>query len=173
MKLLTTSLFATTILIGGASSTAYATPGVYFGVGLGNGDLNETAIDDEISKKIFAGYQVNKYFAVEAAYQDFGNYNSSAIGASSELDGLEASVLASYPINSRVSVYGRVGIWNWDYDTQVSNTSFSEGGTDKFYGAGLDVKLNQRVKVRAAWDEYELDDDSISNVTSLNLLYTF
>lgn len=174
MKKSTKWLLATTLLASGISSTAHSSPGVYFGVGLGHSDLNETNFDDDTSKRLFAGYQVNRFFSLEAGYNNLGHFNSSSISASSELDGFEASVIASYPIRSQLSVFGRVGIWKWDYDAKTANgtVSRSENGSDLFYGAGLDVKINNRLKVRAAYDEYEVNN-ATPHVASLNILYTF
>ena len=165
---------ATALLIGTASNAAIASPGVYFGVGLADAKLNETGIDNETGKKLFVGYQVNRFIAVEAGYNDFGSYDSSSISATSELDGLEVSALASYPIGTRFSVFGRLGIWEWDYDVegQNGNPISSKSGHNIVHGAGVDFKLNQRFKVRGSWDEYRVDD-GIANLISLNMLYTF
>ncbi len=167
-------LLAATLLISSASSTTIASPGVYFGVGLGDAKLNETGIDDEMGKKLFAGYQVNRFFAVEAGYTDFGSYNSSSLGFSSDLDGLEINLLASYPIGPRFSVFGKLGFWEWDYEVEDSNGAAisDRGGHNLVHGAGLDFKLNRRFKVRGSWDEYRVDD-GIANFINLNVLYTF
>lgn len=167
-------LLTLALLAGSASNVTMASPGVYFGVGLGDAKLNETGIDDEMGKKLFAGYQINRFIAVEAAYTDFGNYSSSSIGSSSELDGIEASVLASYPIGSRFSVFGRLGYWKWDYEVSGTNGAkiSSKDGQGLVHGAGLDFKLNRRLKVRGSWDEYRVND-GIANFINLNMMYTF
>jgi len=166
-------LAVTTLLICGITSTSYASPGVYFGVGLGQSKLNETGFDDDKGKKLFAGYQFNRYIAVEGGYTDFGSFSSSSINTMSELKGIEATVLASYPIGSRFSVFGRLGMWKWDYDTEAGGSAIqSESGSDVVHGAGVDFKFNQRFKVRGSWDEYRVND-GITNVISLNGLYTF
>ena len=156
------------------SNTAMASPGVYFGVGLGDAKLNETGIDDETGKKFFAGYKINRFFAVEAGYTDFGSFKSSSIGTTAELDGLEATILASYPIGSRFSVFGRLGLWNWDFETAAATGTkiSSKDGRDTVHGIGADFNLNRRIKLRGSWDEYRVDN-GIANLISLNMVYKF
>jgi len=172
MKMSKKWLLATALLV--ASNASIASPGVYFGVGLGNSKLNETGIDDETGKKLFAGYQINRFVGIEAGYNDFGSFKSSSIGTSSEFDGFEASVLASYPIGARFSVFGKLGYWAWDYEVENAsgNAISSKSGHDLVHGVGLDFKLNRRFKVRGSWDEYRADN-GIANLISLNMLFTF
>ncbi len=174
MKISKKRLLLAPLITLAVSSTAMASPGVYFGVGLGDAKLNETSIDDETGKKFFAGYQINRFFAVEAGYTDFGSFKSSSIGTTSELDGFETTVLASYPIGSRFSVFGRFGLWNWDYETTAATgvKIGSKDGRNIVHGIGADFNLNKRIKLRGSWDEYRVDN-GIANNISLNLVYNF
>ena len=97
--------------------------------------LESTFDDTDSAYKVFGGYQIDEYFAVEAGYANLGelsfsNGNYTGWGDSLGNDGLlietlETSIkvtsfmvngVAQYPISDRFSVFGKLGVYRWDSD---------------------------------------------------------
>lgn len=69
-------------------ATANAQEGIYVGVGLGNFDFQETRTDPLLGQvtgdvsiaKIFGGFEINDYFAIEISYGETSDLSQSVIG---------------------------------------------------------------------------------------------
>lgn len=70
----------------------------------------------DVNGKIFAGYNINKNWAVEAGYQDFGNrdYDYTQGGAagriSTDSHAFYVAGKATQALNDKVSVFGKLGV---------------------------------------------------------------
>lgn len=156
--------------------------GPYLGAGIGHAKLDNDTLDwlddigastddTDVSYKLFAGYQFNPYFAVEAGYIDFGSFTASGSdgGDSANLklgvEGFTAALVGKLPIQSGFSVYGKLGMIAWDADLKLNATiqgqSFhetgGEDGTDPFYGIGAEYVVNQIV-MRAELERYDISE---------------
>ncbi len=126
-----------------------------------------TSFDDsDTAIKLFAGYSVNDYFNLEFGYSDLGessfegslDSNDPVVGIGSldmaikeSLDGIYFAAVGVLPLSENVSLNGRLGLYFWNYDTDLQITdpdgllgvqgsvSGSEDGEDIFYGVGLDI----------------------------------
>ncbi len=183
-------LIATAALAGLVASPAFAqsyqyTPheGPYLGAGIGHAmldndtldqleDIGASTDDNDVSYKLFAGYQFNPNFAVEASYLDFGDFDASGIlngdpaRAKLSADGFGFALVGKLPIQSGFSVYGKLGMIAWDGDLSFAFTdsngdrwsgSASEDGTDPFYGVGAEYIVNQLV-MRAEYERYDISE---------------
>ncbi len=184
-----------------------ATPGWYLGVGAGesdadvsSGDVNQdmaeagitgtSSVDDtDTAWKIFAGYQYNRYLGVEVGYVDLGEIDVDAITtaptaatikADVETQGVALSVVGSYPINDKFSVFGRVGAFYWDTEASaaavvsgaVAKASEDDDGIDLLFGAGAEYGFTRNIGVRLEWERYDVDGDDVDMISG-NLLYRF
>lgn len=132
------------------------------------------SIDDtDTSYNIFAGYKFMPYLSGELGYINLGTYNISASGTVTgtpvsvsgdfKAKGFTLSAVGTYPIQPNFLLLGRVGIFNWDLDVNLSASSgvftgtgsMSESGTDPLYGVGLQWNVNQNVSVRGEWTRYQ------------------
>ena len=179
-------LITTAILTGLIASPAFAqsyqyspNEGPYLGIGLGHASLNNDTLDrlddlgadtddSDTGYKLFAGYQFNPNFAIEAGYVDFGEYSASAAipgySAKAEVsaDGFTAALVGKLPIQNGFSVHGKLGLVAWDGDYKESDSngwSYSESadGTDPFYGVGAEYVV-QQIIMRAEYERYDLSD---------------
>ena len=138
--------------------------------------IGENTDDSDIGYKVYAGYQFNPNFAIEASYLNFGDYESNAqsvvqgqpvaISADLSIDGFGFALVGKLPIQKGFNVYGKLGMVAWDADidvktdTLIGDVSVSDGedGTDPFYGIGAEYQINQLV-LRTEYERYELSED--------------
>ena len=106
--------------------------GLYVSVKLGSTDVEATLGDtfdqvidgDEDSKTFEVGFKFNRFWAIQAGYHDFGNFDARAFGCEACTDnGLrldadtKAYSIAFVPqidLIWRVSVFGKVGLVLWE-----------------------------------------------------------
>jgi len=167
------------------SGSAYA--GAYIGAGAGRSDVDADAgissfSDTDTGWKIFGGYAFNKYFAVEGAWVDLGDFSDTVpdplfsipTKTSLGLDGFAVSGVGSYPVNEAFTVFGKLGIWSWESDVSISALGFSEdeNGTDVMFGAGASYNFTKAISVRAEWERFTADSDD-ADLFSISGVYSF
>ncbi|CAM3601468.1 porin family protein [Halomonas lysinitropha] len=175
--------------------------GPYLGAGLGYsqldndtldllGDLGASTDDSDTAYKLFAGYQFNPNFAVEASYLDFGDYEANGIvngdpaDANLNVEGFGFALVGKLPIQNGFSVHGKLGMVAWDGEISANftdnandrwNISASEDGTDPFYGIGAEYEINQ-LMMRAEYERYDISEsgeDFEIDLFSASLGYRF
>src|SRR5687767_7724451 len=111
-------------------------PGFQFGLALGQHTLKASKdgfnfFDEHATAgKLFAGYRINRFFAIEGAYIHGGEMSDSAAGLTLEVDtkALQASVIGSWPLNDYISLFARGAYLDWKADEKISvggaSTSF-------------------------------------------------
>lgn len=200
-RLLVTTITALVATSAAAQNNTYrADEGPYLGAGLGYvtvdndtfddlGSLGANTDDTDTAYKLFAGYQFNPNFAVEAGYVDFGEFTASAnngfdyADASLEADGFTAALVGKLPIQSGFGIYAKLGIIAWDADLKadgnISGTPMSESsgddGTDPFYGVGAEYVIGS-ILMRAEYERYDISadgEDFTTDLTSASLGYRF
>jgi len=143
-------------------------------------DLSGTAY------KLFAGYKVNKNFAVEGGYTDLGKGSLSvtttgpvASGvASFEATVWEVNAVGILPINENFSVFGKLG-YHWD-DAKTTGTGIfgnkDYSGDDFKFGVGAEYNINKNVGLRLEFERYSKIASSVGtdvDVASLGMAYKF
>ncbi|MBG9390445.1 outer membrane beta-barrel protein [Caenimonas aquaedulcis] len=142
--------------------------------------------------KLYGGYRISPYFAVEGGYFDLGSfdYRYTTVPAGSfagELRprGVNLDLLGILPIGDRFSVFGRVGAAYVDSRTSYSRTGavttiFANDG-DKHLrpkvGVGMQYAFTERLSVRAELERYRINDPvrnkSNIDMASVGLVYYF
>jgi len=150
----------------GIAATANAGAGdVYAGASLGNASPDTSGLDSAVGWKIFAGYEISDILAVEGGYTSFGEMDGPTILGSStsvEPTGFEVAVVGNSPINSQLSVFGKVGLLAWDFQTNLGVFgSETTTGTDVFYGIGGQYEVSGNLAMRASWERYTIEDGDI------------
>lgn len=201
------SLIATAALAGLIATPAFAQSyhynphaGFYLGAGIGYSELDNDTLDwlesigantddSDTGYKLFAGYQFNPYYAVEASYVDLGAASASgASGADSAkltlgMDGYTAALVGKLPIASGVSVLGKLGMIAWDADLDLDATidgqsydaHAEEDGTDPYYGIGAEYVID-RFMLRGEYERYDISEsgeDFEIDLISASLGYRF
>ncbi len=154
--------------------------------------VTATYDDDEndLGFKFFAGYNINEYFGVEAAYVNLGDVTADAslsylaetltVDVEAEADGFSFAGVARYPIYDRTEVFAKVGLFVWEADADASATfggvtaseSYEDDGTDIMFGFGASYAMTTNISVRGEWERYALDDYDV-DLFSVGVQYYF
>lgn len=126
-----------------------AAEGVYLGVGFGQGradfdTLGDTIEDDRESTahKLFTGYRLARYFAVEAFFANLRSYSATVqtgagtITGEAEIDGFGAAVILGLPLGEKSELYAKGGVFRWD----VVSSSNRANDADPMFGVGLHLR---------------------------------
>lgn len=145
-----------------------------------------TADTSDTAYKLFAGYKVNKNFAVEGGYTDLGKGSLSATTTGPVASGVgnfeatvwEVNAVGILPINESFSVFGKLG-YHWD-DTKTTGTgifgSKDYSGDDFKFGVGAEYNINKNVGLRLEFERYNKVASSVGtdvDVASLGMAYKF
>lgn len=138
--------------------------------------INEDQKDSGYS--VQAGYKFNDYVAVEGGYLDLGEpkFDAQSDGSGEswvagdvstlmEADGWLLSVVGSWPLSERISLFGRLGIYFWDTTETFTENGFEtvdkNSGEDAYFGGGVDWDLGEKDKwhLRGEVAQTEVDKD--------------
>ncbi|MFW2403422.1 MAG: outer membrane beta-barrel protein [Gammaproteobacteria bacterium] len=131
-----------------ASGPAMAVKGGFYlggSVGGATTELSESGVtfdENDTAWKLFAGYHFLQFFAVEAAYRDFGSPNDNIQGSDVKVSSsaFDVAGLVGVPIGP-VYMFMKLGLAQWDADVTVDGTKISDDGTDIEGGIGLSVDV--------------------------------
>ncbi|MCW8195438.1 outer membrane beta-barrel protein [Proteobacteria bacterium 005FR1] len=161
------------------------------------------------------GFRFNDNISVEASYADYGSFSGSAtardilffqdvdpvtqepvilqadalVQAETEYEAkaFTASVIGSWPVSRRFSVFGELGLAAWDVKSELAGTltytgevqdtrrftaDFSDSGSSFFYSAGLHYRINLSYGVKLEFQENKFESDIFSSdakVRNVNL----
>ncbi len=176
------------------SGAALAQPYLGIDAGISRYDLDASSFDvagvsgsvDEEGTVLGlrAGYELNQYVAIEAAYRTLGEagFNGNVMGCAVDITVdttvIEATILGQLPLGDRWDLLGRVGAARWDVDADLRSpcvsAADSDDGTGMTYGLGVQYNLTESVGLRAEWQQYEdvADEEEVSTVTA-GLIFRF
>lgn len=186
--LLVSALLSATALLSGQ---AFAERGFFINAAAGEVDVSASERrvfpEDEVTSsdnkdssfRLGAGYYLNNYFALEAAYHDFGEHSMEAgtdKSAVFETQAISAGLRGRIPVLYRFDIVGKLGISSWEYDASFVDSgvrsSDDDSGTDAYYGLGLSAYLSRHWTLELGAERYDIDDDRIDQ-GSLGITYTF
>jgi OOP family OmpA-OmpF porin len=146
-------------------------------------DISCSSDDTDTGWKIYGGYQFNPNGAIEFGYVDLGKAKASGtdsfLGVTSvdwETTGFTAALVGSLPVGQNFGLMGKLGLFHWDLDVNVSSSVFGSGsdsssGTDMTYGLGLKYDFSKTVGARAEWDRFkDVGDDNTTGQSDVDLL---
>ena len=172
------------------AAEAQVNTGLYGGIGIGqaraklNRDdftlnapslVEERADETNTAYKFFGGYQLNRYFAAELSYTDFGKfayiYSTAALGGgeskvSYRANSLATSAIVSVPLGrSGFSLLGRAGVtYNTAERSGLSGNSgivtvppigaATKHRTSALFGAGVEYAFTPTLGMRLDFEDY-------------------
>jgi len=167
----------TTVTTFGAVSAHAADGTPYIGAGvvasqhkydLSNDSSGGDRKSDEWSGKIYGGYQIDKTWAVEGGYTDFGksNYAYTVNGAngriSSDAYSLYVAGKGSIPINQQFSMFGKLGVAynkNDVHGTGLASAYNGNGNKTALYASvGAEYAINEKVALTLEYEHYGKND---------------
>jgi OOP family OmpA-OmpF porin len=169
-------------------------PGPYLGFAFGgtsydlsvsdynDGNLigNSNSVDDsDTGYKLFGGYRITPNIGAEFYYANLGDSSfrgdagaqvdhwcEGPVSSEVEVDGFGASLIGNVPVGRDFNIYGKFGIFAWDWDARESDScgTFrdSESDTELAFGAGVSYQINYLTSVHLEWERYKNILDSFS-----------
>jgi opacity protein-like surface antigen len=148
-------------------------------------NISRAVNDNDNSYKIFAGWRVLPFLALEAAYVNLGEPGD-AISSSGtngrynlKADGFAPSAIASLPLGP-VELSGKVGYYYYDVEVNTNiggsgNTSLDSdySRNDFFYGVGLGITLFEHLHVKAEYERLDLENYDKSDIVWLSGAWRF
>jgi OOP family OmpA-OmpF porin len=154
--------------------------GFYLGGSLGQATLTEwcdttaappgftlPACDDsDTAWKFFGGYRVNRYFAIEASYVNWGEVSGvvrsptgQTLNISAEQWSTGVAVVGTLPLGPQFSVFAKAGFLKTEQEIRRSTATSSstvEGDEDEFhYGLGATFRFTRNWAARVEWESTE------------------
>jgi OOP family OmpA-OmpF porin len=147
-----------------APAAAQTARGGYLGFGAGQSDFKfgcPTGPCDSKGRdyKLFGGFQLNRFAALEVGYNDMGKtvFGSSRLKATAfEVSGVGTWGVPLSPGGMGLSVLGRLGIYNGDVKSETPSTGaeVKHGTTDLTFGFGAQADLSRILAVRGEWQRF-------------------
>jgi OOP family OmpA-OmpF porin len=182
-------------LIAATSYANAAAPesGFYFGAGAGQTDFNNVSSDshlkdgDDTAWNAVAGYQLNKYFAVEAGWQDLGTLDATdmrgaaAQGQNIDVSGATLGIVGTLPLSEKWFLTGEAGAYQYHLEHQMGVGKYvSATDTSPYVGAGIGYRITDNMDVTAkyrrftdidetAWETAHMDAETVG----VQLTYRF
>src|SRR2546421_2630687 len=125
--------------------------------------------DKDTAWRVLGGYQLNRNFAAEVGYHNFGEVkvgSESAKATAWELNGI-----GLFPVANQFGVYGKLGL----HHSEVKDGG-STSGNGWTYGAGLQYDIMPALGLRGEWQRYQKvagESDSKIDVLSIGALWRF
>jgi len=169
--------------------------GFYLGGGVGDyssevrdinsaNDVDDVGIDFTDSSnamKVFAGWNFNRYFAVQGDYVDFGEASgavASSVGSpaaigTNDVQGLAPSIVGTIPIGP-IELFGRLGVIFYEIDANLTGGRLiDDSGSDMVWSAGLGVDIKDRVNLRLEYEEIDIPQLDKADALWLNVAWKF
>lgn len=142
--------------------------------------------------KAYAGYQFNRYLALEGGFADFNDVKATVTytqtgnprGSSyftAENDAWMLAAVGTLPVTDKVSVFAKLGASNWSSNQRASSalitgqlidsatypypqTDKVYRGVDPYYGVGASYALLDNLALRAEWERFKFDAPNINHI---------
>lgn len=136
----------------------------YAGFHIGSADFDE-ANDSDTAWRVLGGYQIDRTFAAELAYTNFGEVQGVKGNA------IELSAVAGLPIADRFTAYGKLGLARGEFKAGGQ----SEDSIELTYGIGVRYDFAPNMGARLEWQSYPDVGDGASDVSvfSIGLVFKF
>ena len=195
-------LFVISVLF--SQQTIAADHGWYIGLGIGQSSVDlgidvtvgSVSIDEEDTAfKVFSGYEINDYIAIEGFYLNAGEASISGDAGDVisgdgetlvfpfdntsfkfELKSYGVVGVVGYPVCQYFYPYLKLGFqkWNMDITATMADVTVTDDkdGTGALYGAGFRIDATSNVSVRAEFEIYDFDGEDVDVITA-NIMYRF
>lgn len=191
-------IMATAMLLALGSGAAYAAPdndsGFYLGGGVGQFNVKihgvdsadnvlRTLDDDDTAWQAFVGWRLNPYFALQAAYIDFGRPQDDFSTTSgdhgkfgAELSGFAPAIIGTLPLGP-VELSAKLGYYFYDLkitgDIDDPEINSKHSGEDSFYGVGVGATFFDHLHAKLEYEKIDLERVEDSNAVWLTGAWRF
>lgn len=184
MNKLLITLAASLVAIGSAQAQSLSVDGstsrFYVGAAVSGAD-NDTVDDWKAGGKVFAGYNIDQNWAVEAGHTRFGSEDYPARWAAGAPDAFIKSnstyLAAKYtlPLNGALSAYGKLGASYNERTSGLGGLEWKDRDTGLYGAIGLQYALTQNVSLVGEYERYgkKKDSGAKADVVSAGVQYSF
>ena len=130
-----------------------------------------SASGDDISFGVRGAFSLSENFAIEGAYQSYGEADDTYIDSFGDTindklttTALNIGVKGIVPLDNGVSLNGRLGISFWDAELKETDSAFpgqtfkaDDDGNDLYYGIGIQYKINSQIFIGAEYTITKMD----------------
>lgn len=180
-------------IIGGIGGTSYE-----YDVNSGSATNTESqSLGGSTAVRLGVGMNITDWFKFEGFYIDYGTakagYFFGTSSGTTEVFNYEMKpksivlqALASYPLNQKFFLYGKLGVSSWRFSTHssfvktqggsvTSNLEFSgsDSGVDPLFGIGLERKLDSGSRVRVDYEKLTLRSQSDIRLKTIGFSYIY
>ncbi len=151
-------------------------------------DLNLGFDAEDAGFSAYLGYQFTPGLAVEASYNDFGEFSELSevtlipTRFDAEVQGVDVFAVLKIPLGP-LDVYGKAGVIFWDAETTAfANSSptgprllsrFDDTGTNFAFGGGAEVFITDDLSLRGEIEWFDLEDAGTVSALSVGLSFHF
>src|SRR5262245_30383326 len=164
--------------------------GLYIGGGIGDfsssideinrlDQIDDAGIDftdGDNATKLFAGWNFNRYFAVQGDYVDFGDQSgavSPSVSGTSNVKGFAPSIVGTLPIGP-VELFGRIGMMFYNVDVNLNGGQLiDDSANDMVWSAGIGIDIKDRVNLRLEYEQIDIPRFDQANAVWLNAAWKF
>jgi OOP family OmpA-OmpF porin len=119
--------------------------------------LGPTCTDQRETWRILGGYRFNRYFAVEAGFNNLGTARDEdpAAPKAARSKATDLVGILSYPVGNDLSVYGLAGAYRGNIKgADATGMTFNKSNSSGTYGMGLQWDFFAPVSLRGGWQVY-------------------
>ena len=133
--------------------------------------------DADRALRVLAGYRINAILAAEVGFHNLGNIGGG--GARIKANAWEALGVASWPLSTAFSVYGKLGLYRGNAKGSGTLLGAQEENYSATWGAGAAYEANRNITMRGEWQNYPnigsgtIGPRSDINVLSVGALWRF
>ena len=161
---------------------------------LGEGFTTTSLSDDKSDTgfKLYGGYQINRFLALEGGYFKLGKFGYTAgtlplgtLNGRIKISGVNLDLVGSVPLGEQFALFARAGVIDADVKDTFTGTGFvtvinpnpSKRAASYKFGAGLGYDFTRALGMRVEVERYRIDD-AVGNkgdidLLSVGLLYRF
>jgi OOP family OmpA-OmpF porin len=135
--------------------------------------------------KIYGGYNIDKTWALEAGYTDFGsksyNYSVGTGNGSIKSDSHSYYVAGkgTLPLSEQTALFGKLGVARNHNSVDTTGIAYANGSEDKtalYAAVGAEYSINKNVKVSLEYENYgknDIDTGRKSGAVTAGVRYNF
>lgn len=132
--------------------------------------------DGDNAVKLFAGWNFNRFFALQGDYVDFRSQSgavSPSVSGTSDVDGFAPSLVGTLPIGP-VELFGRVGVMFYNIDINLNGGQLiDDSANDMVWGAGIGIDVLDRLNLRLEYESIDIPQLDEANAVWLNAAWKF
>ncbi|MCJ8303167.1 outer membrane beta-barrel protein [Shewanella sp.] len=152
----------------------------YIGAGAGQSNFEGVDVtgdylsdDSDLAWNAIVGYQLNRYFAVEAGWQDLGTLDDAHMrtdnGQNIEVDGFTLGLVGTLPLNEKWFLTGEAGAYQYHIAHQMNADQYvSATDTAAYFGAGVGYNITDSLAISAKYRRFAGIDETDWNTANMD-----